>query len=84
MLWTSVVLILFVSYLTFINADEYMKREFSLVQPYFGMYCISFDFWLLFYAFCHKLTQSDFYFSLFSLEKVPVCRYPIGISLDRH
>lgn len=38
MLWTNVVLILFVSYFTYINADEYMKREFSLVQPYFGTY----------------------------------------------
>lgn len=38
MLWTNAVLILFVSYFTYINADEYMKREFSLVQPYFGTY----------------------------------------------
>lgn len=38
MMWTNVVLISFVSYFTYINADEYMKREFSLVQPYFGTY----------------------------------------------
>lgn len=41
MMWTNVLYILIISYLTFINADEYMKREFSLVKPYFGKCFVS-------------------------------------------
>lgn len=36
MMWAHLLYILFVSYFTITNADEYMKREFSLVKPYFG------------------------------------------------
>lgn len=36
MMWANLLYILFVSYFTITNADEYMKREFSLVKPYFG------------------------------------------------
>lgn len=40
MMWANLLYILFVSYFTITNADEYMKREFSLVKPYFGKFQI--------------------------------------------